>query len=174
MSADVVRRRESELLRALHDEHAHDLWSYVVGLNGGDRDSAQNVVQETLFRAWRNKGVLEQVGGSRRGWLVTVARHIVIDEWRAARRRPTVVTSQMPEQSMNDTQPQTIDRQLVLTALRTLSTEQREVLFEVYYRDASVADAAATLGVPPGTIKSRTHYALRALRQRLEDIGGIA
>jgi RNA polymerase sigma-70 factor (ECF subfamily) len=78
------------------------------------------------------------------------------------------------QETVDDTEPQTVDRQLVLTALRTLSTVQREVLFEVYFRDASVADAAATIGVPPGTIKSRTHYALRARRQTLENMGGIA
>lgn len=47
----VVATREAELLRALHDEHAHVLWAYVVRLTGGDRARAQDVVQETLLRA---------------------------------------------------------------------------------------------------------------------------
>ena len=174
MSAALVGRRDCELLRALYEEYAHPLWSYVVGLNGGDPGGAEDVVQETLLRAWLNKAVLEQVDGSRRGWLWTVAKHIVIDEWRAARRRPAMVTGHVPEQPVVDTEPRTVDRQVMLTALRTLSIEHRQVLFEVYFRDASVSDAAATLGVPPGTIKSRTHYALRALRQAIGDTGRIA
>ncbi|MFN2517792.1 MAG: sigma factor, partial [Jatrophihabitantaceae bacterium] len=76
---------EAELLRTLHDEHARALWSYVVNLTNGDRAKAQDVVQETLLRAWRNPQVLDQSRGSARSWLFTVARRIVIDDWRAAR-----------------------------------------------------------------------------------------
>ena len=63
-----------------------------------------------------------------------------------------------------------VDRHLVMAALRTLSAEHRTVLLECYFRGSSVAEAAAALGVPPGTIKSRTHYALRALRMALAEI----
>ena len=145
-------------LRALHDEHAGALWSYVVGLTRGDRGRAQDVVQETLLRAWRNRAGLEQVSGSgRRGWLFTVAKRIVIDDWRAACHADSpVVTDQVPEQSVEDTAQQTVDRQLVLSALRTLSTEHRQVLFECYFRDASVAEAAETLGVPAGAVLPTT------------------
>jgi RNA polymerase sigma-70 factor (ECF subfamily) len=164
--------RDSELLRALHDEHAHALLSYVVGLTR-DRASAQDVVQETLLRAWRNAAVLERTGGSGRGWLFTVARHIAVDQWRAASRRPEVPTDHVPEQTVEDMAQQTVDRQLVQVALRTLSIEHRQTLFETYFRGASVAEAAETLGVPPGTVKSRTHYALRALRQAIDGAGGV-
>jgi RNA polymerase sigma-70 factor (ECF subfamily) len=68
----------------------------------------------------------------------------------------------------------TARRQLVLTAMRGLSTEHRQVLLECYLHGASVADAAETLGVPPGTIKARTHYALHALRHAIDEMGGVA
>jgi RNA polymerase sigma-70 factor (ECF subfamily) len=175
MSAALVGRRDDDLLHALHDKHARALWSYVVGLNGGDRARAQDVVQETLLRAWRSRAVFEQGGGSRgRAWLFTVAKRIVIDEWRASNRRPRVVTDQVPEQRVDDTTQQIIDRQLLLTALRTLSTQSRHVLFECYFRDSSVAEAAETLEIPVGTVKSRTHNALHALRRAIDDLGGIA
>jgi RNA polymerase sigma-70 factor, ECF subfamily len=174
MTAALVDRRDSDLLRALNDRHTHALSSYVVRLNGGDRIKAQDVVQETMLRAWRNKAVLEQADGPQRGWLFTVARHIVIDEWRSTRRYSELVTDHVSDQPVEDTTQHTVDRQLVLAALRTLSTEHREVLLECYFRGASIAEAAKTLGVPPGTIKSRTHYALHALRRALEEIGGLA
>ena len=148
---------ESDQLRALHDRHGPALWSYAVGLTGGDHGKAQDVVQETLLRAVRNLARLDHAGGSARGWLFTVAKRIVIDEWRAASRRPEVSTDRGPEQPVADTAQQTVDRHLVHNALRTLSTEHRQVLFECYFRDASVAQAASTLGVPAGTVKSRTH-----------------
>jgi RNA polymerase sigma-70 factor (ECF subfamily) len=169
----LLATSDDELLRALHDEHAPALWSYAVGLTNGDRSRAQDVVQETLLRAWRNPSVLSQQQGSARAWLFTVARRIVIDEWRASRRRGEVVTDQVPEPPVTDDLAQrTVDRQVVLQALSGLSPEHRAVLIECYFRGASVAEAAQTLGIPPGTVKSRTHYALRALRLALEENAG--
>jgi RNA polymerase sigma-70 factor (ECF subfamily) len=170
----VEPRDDFELLQALHDEHAHALLSYVVGLTNGDRNRAQDVVQETLLRAWRNAAVLDQADGSGRRWLFTVARRIVIDQWRSASRHPEVLTDHVPEEAVEDTAEQTIDRQLVQAALQKLSMEHRQTLFECYFRGASIAEAADTLGVPPGTVKSRTHYALRALRQAIDGMGGVA
>lgn len=95
-------------------------------------------------------------------------------EWRFARHRPDVIADQLPKQTNGDTPQQGIDRQLVIAALRTLSSEHRRVLVECYFRGASVAEAAETLHIPEGTIKSRTHYALRALRQAIDDLGGAA
>jgi RNA polymerase sigma-70 factor (ECF subfamily) len=168
-----VSTSEADLLRTLHDEHAGVLWAYVVNLTNGDRAKAQDVVQETLLRAWRNPKVLDQSGGSARGWLFTVARRIVIDEWRAARSRPEVIAADVPERSTADATEAVAERHVVMAALRTLSAEHREVLLECYYRGASVADAAAALGIPPGTVKSRTHYALRALKLALDEMGGV-
>jgi RNA polymerase sigma-70 factor, ECF subfamily len=167
-----VRTDDAQLLRALHDEHGGALWSYVVGLTNGDRAQAQDVVQETFLRAWRNPQVLLQTAGSARGWLFTVAKRIVIDEWRTARSRRERVTADLPERAVPDATDQAVDRHIVTAALRTLSLEHREVLLECYYRGSSVAQAAAALGVPAGTVKSRTHYALRALRLALEEMGG--
>lgn len=173
----AVATADAQLLRELHDEHAGALWAFVVGLLDGDRGKAQDVVQETFLRAWRNPQVLDQSGGSARGWLFTVARRIVIDEWRSAHRRPELVTAEVPDRADADRTADAdriVDRQLVLSALRTLSTEHRTVLLECYFRGASVAQAAQTLGLPEGTVKSRAHYALRALRVAIEDLGGTA
>jgi RNA polymerase sigma-70 factor (ECF subfamily) len=167
-----VETDEAHLLRALHEEHGGALWSYVVGLTNGDRAHAQDVVQETMLRAWRNPQVLLQTTGSARGWLFTVAKRIVIDEWRTARNRRERVTAELPEQAVPDGTDQAVDRHIVTAAMRTLSAEHRAVLHECYFRGSSVAQAAAALGVPPGTVKSRTHYALRALRLALEEVGG--
>lgn len=166
---------DDQLLRALHDEHAHALWTYVVGLTRGDRAKAQDVVQETLLRAWRTPSVLDQSRGSARGWLYTVARRIVIDDWRTSRTRRELVTDEVPEQPSIDPDgiaSRTVDRELVVAALRTLSDEHRDVVLECYFRGSTVAEAAATLGVPVGTVKSRTHYALRALRLAFDEMGG--
>ena len=169
-----MRTSDDELLRALHDEHAHVLWSYVVRLTRGDRARAQDVVQETFLRAWRTPSVLDQSHGSARSWLFTVAKRIVIDEWRSSRSRPEVITDDVPERGTDDSDAlagRIVDRALVVAALRTLSPEHRDVLLECYFRGSTVAEAAQTLGVPPGTVKSRVHYALRALRLAVDEMG---
>ena len=76
------------LMQQLHDEHAAALWGYCLRLTGQDRARAEDVVQETLLRAWRNHDRLDESRGSVRSWLFTVARNIVIDEWRTSRSQP--------------------------------------------------------------------------------------
>src|SRR3954449_12070009 len=125
-----VQADDDALLRALHDEHAGALWAYVVGLTNGDRAQAQDVLQETMLRAWRNPKVLEQASGSARGWLFTVAKRIVIDDWRTARSRRERVVEYLPEQSVSDETDHVVDQQLVGAALRTLTPEHRAVLLE--------------------------------------------
>jgi RNA polymerase sigma-70 factor (ECF subfamily) len=106
--------------------------------------------------------------------VITSARRIVIDDWRARGRRAEVITADPPERSVGDQTDRTVDSLLVTEAMSRLSEDHRAVLFECYHRGASVAEAAQTLGVPPGTVKSRTHYALRALRAALQEMGGLA
>ena len=167
-----MRAEDDQLLRTLHEQHAGALWSYVVVLTNGDRAQAQDVVQETMLRAWRNPKVLEQASGSARGWLFTVAKRIVIDDWRTARSRRERVTDTLPERPVADATDAAVDRHLVMAALQRLSAEHRAVLHECYFRGSSVAEAAAALAIPPGTVKSRTHYALRAFKLAIEELGG--
>lgn len=171
-SVTSVDATDADLLRALHDRYGRALWTYAVGLTGGDRARAQDVVQETLLRAWRHPMVLDESKGSARGWLFTVARRIAIDEWRAVHRRVEVVTDAVPDVPVEDAANRTVDRQLIKAALAALSAEHRQVLLACYIRGASVAEASVLLGIPPGTVKSRTHYALHALRQAVIDLGG--
>ncbi|WP_375498920.1 sigma-70 family RNA polymerase sigma factor [uncultured Jatrophihabitans sp.] len=169
-----MRTDDAELLRELHAEHGTALWGYVVGLTNGDRAQAQDVVQETMLRAWRNPHVLAQANGSARGWLYTVAKRLVIDDWRTARSRRERVTGDVPERPVADYTQRVVDRHVVVQAMQTLSVEHRAVLHECYFRGSSVSEAAQALGIPPGTVKSRTHYALRALRLALEELGADA
>lgn len=161
---------ESELLRALHDEHAPALWGYVIGLTGGDRARAEDVVQETLLRAWQHPDVLDQSTRSARGWLFTVAQRIVIDEWRSARRRNEVTAGDVPDAGIDDSDS-VLQSWLVTEALGRLSAPHRQALVECFYRGQTVTEAATRIGVPPGTVKSRLHYGLRALRLILEEMG---
>ena len=167
--------RQVALMEQLHDEYAAMLWGYCLRLTGNDRAKAEDVVQETLLRAWRNLKVLDESQGSVRSWLFTVARNIVIDEWRTKRSQSELSVADPPEAGGEpDRTDQVLLSWVVAEALTRLSAEHRAVLVECYYRGLPVAEAARRLGVPPGTVKSRTHYALRALRLALEEMGVMA
>src|SRR3954464_3392388 len=95
MAALWSRKREAAadeaLIRSLYEEHGRALLAYATRLTG-DRATAEDVVQETLVRVWKNPDVLVNGRGSVRGWLLTVVRNIVIDRARARSSRPAEVT----------------------------------------------------------------------------------
>jgi len=176
MAGDRTSTTEQEAMRALHDEHAAALWSFAVRLTGGDRQAAEDVVQETLLRAWRSPQspvFSADQQGSARGWLYTVARRIVIDEWRSRSVRPEKLVSEVPESGIGDGTEQLIQARLFADALGKLSIEHRAVLVEMFYKRATVRETAEKLGIAEGTVKSRTHYALRALKLALAEMGAL-
>jgi RNA polymerase sigma-70 factor (ECF subfamily) len=135
----------------------------------GDRASAEDVVQEALIRAWRNPDVLTNGKGSTRGWLLTVVRNLVIDRARARAARPAEVADD-PEAhpAVRDHAELVATSVTIQTALRDLSEEHRVVLQQLYLEGRSLNEAAERLGVPTGTVKSRSYYALRALRAAMQ------
>ncbi|MFW6204883.1 MAG: sigma-70 family RNA polymerase sigma factor [Actinomycetota bacterium] len=163
---------DEDLVRSLYDEHGGALLAYVLRLVGGDRHRAEDVVQETLYRAWRNPQSLQPTRGSIRPWLWTVARHLVVDGERAKRARPQeVVGAELTPAPVDDGIDRALAAQVVVDAMATLTPEHRAALLETYYRGRSVSEAAQVLGIPEGTVKSRTYYALRNLRSALEEKG---
>ena len=163
-------------MQQLHDEHAGALWGYCLRLTGHDRARAEDLLQETLLRAWRSSRLLDESRGSVRSWLFTVARNIAIDEWRT-KRTPHRASPSPSRPSPSDPRDHTDGLLLswvVADAIARLSEDHRAVLLCCYYRGMSVADAARQLDIPEGTVKSRTHYALRALRLALEEMGVTA
>ena len=163
-------REDHARLTALYDAHAAPVWRYVVSLTG-DHAGADDVVQETLLRAWRSRRIMIDDPGSLRSWMFTVARNIVIDEARSARRRHELPVDEVPETGRDDDTDAMFDALLVEEALATLTPDHRAVIVSAYYGGRSVAQTAEELGIPAGTVKSRLHYAVRALRLALQERG---
>jgi len=161
-------------IRQLYSRHAEALHAYVERFCA-DRTSADDVVQETFIRAWRNLPKLSADDRPIRPWLFRVARNLLIDADRALRAHPVVVQALPHDVGGTDSAlDQVLDRDLVFAALQHLSPAQRAVLIEAFYNGGSLAAVARELGIPHGTARSRMHYALQALRQQLRENDAIA
>jgi RNA polymerase sigma-70 factor (ECF subfamily) len=169
-AASSERIADDAFVRALYAEHGGALLRYALHLTGGDRQKAEDLVQETIVRAWRHPEALADRPA--RPWLFAVARNLAVDAYRARQSRPPETGQEAFETlPAHDDADRTLESWAVAEALASLRPDHRSVIVETYYRGCSVAEAAATLGIPAGTVKSRTYYALKALKLALQERG---
>ena len=176
---EVTRLPEdaTEAIRAIHAAYGSALFAFAYR-GVGDRQAAEEIVQDTLVRAWRHADRFDAERASMRTWLFSIAHNLVVDHHRRRGARPQTVA---PVETIADAPayatPDAIDRAMeawqVAEALDRLSPAHREVVVETYYRGSSVAEASQRLGIPQGTVKSRLYYGLRALRLALEELGVV-
>ncbi|MCK9903740.1 sigma-70 family RNA polymerase sigma factor [Frankia sp. Cpl3] len=162
--------RFAELVR----EQRAALLSYVNRLTGGDRGWAEDVLQETFLRAWHNIHRLVPERGSVHGWLRRVAHNLVVDGYRTRQARPLeqeLTSDESDTALLPDHADTVLARMVVSTMLGRVRNPHRSTLVQLYLRDQTTAEAAAALGVPVGTVKSRAHHALRTLRQEAGHLG---
>lgn len=160
---------DERTLADLQREHGGALFRFLLGLTFGDRQRAEDLLQETLVRAWQHPEAFDGPYESMRPWLFTVGRRLAIDARRSRQARPTEVSDAALESAPGrlDTTDATVSALDVREAVRTLSPEHRAVLVHMYFRGLSVAETSEVLGIPPGTVKSRSYYALRQLSRGL-------
>ncbi|MDT0462963.1 sigma-70 family RNA polymerase sigma factor [Streptomyces gibsoniae] len=145
-----------------------------------DPHGVEDVVQETLLRAWQLASYLQWHDRPIRMWLFRVARNLVADRFRRNRTVPIGVTPEdfaaATTASVPDHADRVGDRCVLIAALQTLSPRHREAVARVHLLGEAGEDVARILGVPRGTVKSRTHHGIRALRDELgtRGLGGAA
>ncbi|MFI2369089.1 sigma-70 family RNA polymerase sigma factor [Streptomyces sp. NPDC018833] len=167
--ATATATTDERAMAELQREHGPALLSFLLGLTYGDQQRAEDLLQETLVRAWQHPEAFDGPYESMRPWLFTVGRRLAIDARRSRLARPTEIGDGVLATTADPADP-TENAALALdvrAAVGSLSPEHRAVLVQIYFRGLSVNEAAQALGIPPGTVKSRSFYALRALARCL-------
>ena len=171
---DQTRRgfEREALLRNAYDAHGGELYGFAVRRTR-DHHAAEEAVQETFIRAWRAADRFDDSAGTLRAWLFAILRNVLIDASRAAAVRPPLAGSDPGDEASDepDAFERVLDTWMVEDALHRLRPDHRRILVEVHLRGRPYAEVAAELGIPEGTARSRTFYALKALRLALEEMG---
>lgn len=157
--------------RAVVEEHAPAVHAYL-RRKVSDAGRAEDLVQEVFLRAWRHADRYDAARADLRGWLFAIARNLVVDAYRADGARPRTAAGDevllgLPGADDIDT---ALGAWVMSDALRRLTPAHRDVLLCLYYRRWTLAETASHLDVAVGTVKSRSTYALRALRLVLEEM----
>jgi RNA polymerase sigma-70 factor, ECF subfamily len=163
--------RSGDELRELYRRYAGELFGFAMGALG-DREQAEEVVQDVFAQLWRHAGRYDGKRASVRTWLYAIARNRIVDAHRRAAARPRRADDAPPEAAaeLDASLDQAVLRWQVSAALARLSPAHREVIRLAHYGGLTMREIAERTGVPLGTVKSRTSYALRHLRLILDEM----
>ena len=168
----LPRDRSGDELRELYRRYAGELFGFAASALG-DREQAEEVVQDVFAQLWRHAGEYDQRRASVRTWLYAIARNRIVDAHRRAAARPKRAET---EDSLDNAAEidaaldQAVLRWQITAALARLSPAHREVIRLAHYGGLTMREIAERTGIPLGTVKSRTSYALRSLRLILDEI----
>lgn len=129
------------LLRSIHGRYSGMLRGFVIALPY-DAALADDVVQETLLRAWQNPDILTRPEPVVRAWLFTVARNLVTDDLRSARNRREITVETLPEGAHDDDTERLFERWVIAEALATLPADHQAVITGAYHGGKSIAQLA--------------------------------
>lgn len=162
--------REEPALGEIYDRYSRLVYSVALRIVG-ERDAAEEVVQDVFQAVWQSAGSF-QPDGNFSAWLIGITRHRAIDATRSRRFR-----ARAREDLLDDTRlgagaespaEALMLRSLVRAALDQLPASQRQAIELAYYGGLTHAEIAARLGEPVGTVKSRMRMGMLRLREILK------
>ncbi|MEW6404096.1 MAG: sigma-70 family RNA polymerase sigma factor [Chloroflexota bacterium] len=176
---DLFHRRNSpiaspENFRDLYERNRLSIFRYVYGLIGGPQDEVEDLTAETFLRAWKARYRFEGDLDSVTGWLIRIAKRLVIDNYRhtlqATRSLPMAPPAfPTPEQSAVDDE----QRQLLFSLLEGLPDDQREIIVLRYMLGWRVNDIAHHLDLTENNISVTIHRTLARLREKWMDADAL-
>jgi RNA polymerase sigma-70 factor (ECF subfamily) len=161
-----------ESMRVLYRTYGSELYGFALSCLG-DRGQAEELVQDVFTRVWRHAGSYDPDRASFRTWLYGIARNAIIDLKRRQSVRPALAAHAIDEEqsAVDDSFERALLRWEVGSALERLTPEHRQVIRLAHFQGLTLREISELTGIPLGTVKSRTSYALRGLRLALEEMG---
>ena len=177
--ADMVARvaaHDAGALAELYDRYSRPVYSYLYRVCG-DPQTAEELLQEVFFRVWRQATTFDGSRGAFVSWVMSIAHNLAIDEVRRVGRRPRAGTDD-PERVLSqvvdrDPPPDEMAwlsdlRRQMRTAIDQIPAPQRDVIELAYFSGLTQREISQRLGIPMGTVKTRTRLGLLRLRERLD------
>jgi RNA polymerase sigma-70 factor (ECF subfamily) len=168
--------QDSTTFTHLFEQHHVTIFRFIYGLSGGTLHEVEDLTAETFLRAWKARERYEGDYQSAIGWLLTIARHLVIDTARRKKVRKYELSisdlnewqNLFPDLLSDSAEGQAIRREqlrVLLNQLSTLSTERRELLVLRYILGWQVKQIAAHLGMVENTVSVYLHRTLAQIRE---------
>jgi RNA polymerase sigma-70 factor, ECF subfamily len=168
-----IAERDQGAFEALYNRYARAVFGLALR-RLGDRGRAEDAVQETFASIWRSAATYRPERGPGAPWLYTVARNATVDRSRARIETPLEVPDEpTTEPGPADQTEQNWVTWRVHSALQELPEREREAISLAYWSGLSQSEVAEFLGIPLGTVKTRTRSGLARLADLLDDELGL-
>ena len=173
-----VAQGDSKAFEILYDRHAPMVLAITLQITG-ERAIAEDIMQATFWRLWQSADTYQVERRPFTAWLFRIARNLAIDVYRRRSIRPIAITDEIDAESLVDRMPDpdmdvpeqaqaNLMAQQARTALKTLPSEQRQVIELAYFSGMTRQEIAKATGQPVGTIHTRARLGLQKLREALE------
>ena len=167
---------DTQAFAALYDRHSKVAYSLAYRMMG-ERQAAEDLVQEAFLKVWRAAGTYRAERGSVRTWVLSIVHHRGVDQIRSSARRrqigdrveATASTSE-PNEAFAETWRNT-QRDQIREALKALPPEQLKVLELAYFSGYTHAEIAELLDLPLGTVKGRVRLGMKKIRGHFDSRG---
>ncbi len=153
-------------------ERTHlSLFRYLYGFTGGPQEDVEDLTAEAFIHAWRARRTFQGDEAASLGWLIKIARRLVIDDYRRRKARPVIAGDIPDELPTGGPLPEELalageDQQMLWSLLRRLPDEPREILVLRYLLGWQVNQIAAYLEMPENSVSATIHRTLERLRQQ--------
>jgi RNA polymerase sigma-70 factor (ECF subfamily) len=168
---------DESALEILYARYSRSVFAFLYRM-GSDRTAAEDLTEETFYRAWRKAPLFDARKGSFKTWLFRMAARLAINRFKREGRRESIAPRVPLAEEIPDGGPAPVEaawilesRGLLRVALAGLKEKDRSILLLRHIQGMSEEEVGRVLRIPKGTVKSRTYYAMRRLKESLEGMG---